>query len=276
MQSKYQLRVNMTQKNKASRLSRDAVAVVPHSSSDSGEKRTPGIQVRSQSAPTPLFKTGSIQDARSTTDQHAKTSRNYEFWKRTLDLVLGFALLVVAVPIVLCAAAAIRLDTPGSPFFFQTRLGKNGKPFTIFKLRGMYMDARVRYPTYYDYSHKRDLEFCFHHEDDPRVTRAGKFIRKTSIDELPNLWNVVKGDISLVGPRPEIPDVLALYGPYRDEYLSVKPGITCLSKCTGRDRLTKRETIELDLGYIRCRSLRVDFGILWKTFRGVLLRRDVF
>jgi lipopolysaccharide/colanic/teichoic acid biosynthesis glycosyltransferase len=140
----------------------------------------------------------------------------------------------------------------------------------------MYIDARERFPTFYDYSKKQDLEFCFHHEEDPRVTRAGKFIRKTSIDELPNLWNVVLGDMSLVGPRPEIPEVLALYGAYKDEYLSVKPGVTCLSKCTGRDRLTKRETVEFDLEYIRHRTFLYDLQILWRTFRGVVLRRDVF
>ena len=200
----------------------------------------------------------------------------YLVTKRVFDLTIGLVLLVVAIPIVLIAALAIRINTPGSPFFFQTRLGKNGKPFKIFKLRGMYIDARARFPEYYDYSKKRDLEFCFHHEADPRVTRAGQFIRKTSIDELPNLWNVVKGDMSLVGPRPEIPEVLALYGAYRDEYLSVKPGITCFSKCTGRDTLTKRETIEFDLDYIRRRSFGFDFRILWKTFRSVILRRDVF
>lgn len=203
-------------------------------------------------------------------------SSGYLIAKRAFDFVLGSILLVCALPVVLIAALAIRLDTPGSPFFFQTRLGHNGRPFRIFKLRGMYRDARTRFPAFYDYSRKPDLEFCFHHENDPRVTRAGRFIRKTSIDELPNLWNVVTGDMSLVGPRPEIPEVLALYGPYREEYLSVKPGITCLSKCTGRDRLTKRETIEFDLVYIRDRSFRVDLKILWRTFRGVVLRRDVF
>jgi lipopolysaccharide/colanic/teichoic acid biosynthesis glycosyltransferase len=201
---------------------------------------------------------------------------SYALSKRAFDLVLGSILLVVAIPIILIAAAAIRVNTPGSPFFVQTRLGTSGKPFKIFKLRGMYIDARARFPTYYDYSAKRDLEFCFHHEEDPRVTRAGRFIRKTSIDELPNLWNVVLGDMALVGPRPEIPEVLALYGPHRNEYLSVKPGVTCLSKVTGRDRLTKRETIEFDLDYIRRRSFSLDWKILWRTFRSVALRRDVF
>jgi lipopolysaccharide/colanic/teichoic acid biosynthesis glycosyltransferase len=200
----------------------------------------------------------------------------YETAKRGFDLLLGSGLLVISVPIILIAAAAIRIETPGSPFFIQTRLGRDGKPFRIVKLRGMYADARVRFPSYYDYSSKRDLDFCFHHEEDPRVTRAGMFIRKTSIDELPNLWNVVLGDMSLVGPRPEIPEVLALYGPYRQEYLSVKPGVTCLSKCTGRDRLTKRETIDFDIKYIRERRFGLDLTILWRTFRGVVLRRDVF
>jgi lipopolysaccharide/colanic/teichoic acid biosynthesis glycosyltransferase len=204
------------------------------------------------------------------------TQRTYEGGKRAFDLIFGSALLVVATPIILIAAAAIRFESKGSPFFVQTRLGRNGRPFKIVKLRGMFKDARIRFPSYYDYSNKPNLDFCFHHEVDPRVTRAGNFIRKTSIDELPNLWNVVLGDISLVGPRPEIPEVMALYGPYREEYLSVKPGVTCLSKCTGRDRLTKRETIEYDLNYIRGRSFRLDIRILWQTFRGVVMRRDVF
>jgi lipopolysaccharide/colanic/teichoic acid biosynthesis glycosyltransferase len=148
----------------------------------------------------------------------------YEPAKRLFDLALGTVLLVVAVPIILTAAAAIRAESAGSPFFVQTRLGKNGRTFKIVKLRGMYADARSRFPSYYDFSTRQDLDFCFHVEEDPRITRAGKFIRRTSIDELPNLWNVVLGDMSLVGPRPEIPEVMALYGHYREEYLSVKPG----------------------------------------------------
>jgi lipopolysaccharide/colanic/teichoic acid biosynthesis glycosyltransferase len=202
--------------------------------------------------------------------------RIYPAAKRLLDLLVGLSLLLISTPIIIIAAAAIWLESKGSPFFVQTRLGKNGRSFKIFKLRGMFIDAKVRFPSYYDYSNKEDLDFCFHHEVDPRITRCGNFFRKTSIDELPNLWNVVLGDISLVGPRPEIPEVMALYGNYRQEYLSVKPGVTCLSKCTGRDRLTKRETIEYDLEYIRQRSFRVDMHILWRTFRVVILRRDVF
>jgi len=201
---------------------------------------------------------------------------SYRFAKRFLDLTLGSVLLVLCLPVVTLAALVIWLESPGSPFFFQYRLGLDGKPFRIFKLRGMYTDARERFPHLYDYSTKPDLNFYFHEQSDPRVTRVGRFTRKTSIDELPNLWNVVTGDMSLVGPRPEIPEVLALYGPYRDEYLSVKPGITCLSKCSGRDHLTKSESIELDIKYIRQRTFVRDFGILCRTIHGVLMRRNVF
>ncbi len=199
----------------------------------------------------------------------------YEPLKRVFDMLLGFILLLIAAPIILVAAAAIRMESPGSPFFIQTRWAGTAGRSRLSNF-GECTDARVRFPSYYDYSGKQNLDFCFHLEDDPRVTRAGKFIRKTSIDELPNLWNVVLGDMSLVGPRPEIPEVLALYGAYRDEYLSVKPGVTCLSKCTGRDRLTKRETIEFDLNYVRDRNFALDLKVLWRTFRSVMLRRDVF
>jgi lipopolysaccharide/colanic/teichoic acid biosynthesis glycosyltransferase len=201
---------------------------------------------------------------------------SYRVAKRLLDLVLGSVLFVICLPIILVAALLIRIESPGSPFFFQTRLGEGGGRFRIVKLRGMYRDARDRFPELYDYSVHKGLDFYFHYEADPRVTRWGRFFRRTSIDELPNFWNVITGDMSLVGPRPEIPDVLAMYGRYRAEYLSVKPGITCVSKCTGRDRLTKRETIELDLKYIRERSFRKDLTLLWRTFRSVVLRRNVY
>ncbi len=262
----------MTHKPQASRVPRDVAASSPNLRNEGVGRTNSGSVVRLSQEP--VQSTAKAHEIPS----YALRSSGvlYAVAKRTFDLIVGTALLLVAMPIVLMAAIAIRLDTPGSPFFFQTRIGKNGKPFTIFKLRGMFIDARKQFPEYYDFSKRQDLEFCFHHEDDPRVTRAGKFIRKTSIDELPNLWNVVMGDVSLVGPRPEIPEVMALYGSYRDEYLSVKPGITCLSKVTGRDRLTKKETIEFDLDYVRNHCFSLDLKILWRTFCGVVLRRDVF
>jgi lipopolysaccharide/colanic/teichoic acid biosynthesis glycosyltransferase len=275
MTNNYHARVEMTPKVQARHATREAMSMAPAMNSDPVTQQTGSGDVFGSQP----FRDLSIAESKNATDARHRVRFErlpYRFTKRLFDITLGSVLLVIAIPIVLIAAVAIRIDTPGSPFFFQTRLGKNGKPFKIFKLRGMDMDARVRFPAHYDYSKKRDLEFCFHHEEDPRVTRAGKIIRKTSVDELPNLWNVVLGDMSLVGPRPEIPEVLALYGPYRDQYLSVKPGITCLSKITGRDKLTKRETIDFDLEYIRTRSFSSDFVILWRTIRSVLSRRDVF
>jgi len=277
MPTKVQARVKMTPKSQATSAPGEQPTIATHLPRDSRSTPRGTGALRAAGTVTefslPDGKPASVIKLRRTSRLRRQT---YLVAKRIFDLVVGIPLLLIATPIVLAAALAIRINTPGSPFFFQTRLGKNGKPFKIFKLRGMYIDARVRFPTYYDYSQKRDLEFCFHHEDDPRVTPAGRIIRKTSIDELPNLWNVVLGDMSLVGPRPEIPEVLALYGPYRDQYLSVKPGITCLSKVTGRDKLTKRETIDFDLEYIRTRTFMSDVLILWRTIRSVLLRRDVF
>jgi lipopolysaccharide/colanic/teichoic acid biosynthesis glycosyltransferase len=277
MPTKYQVQVKMTPKVNPSQIRRDA-AISPTT-----ESRDPLGRLVKAGAVRPIQAPGhaSFEPHGQVHPAHPHGVRTatpllYEPLKRVFDFSLGVVLLTIATPIILTAAVAIRVETKGSPFFIQKRLGKGGRPFKIVKLRGMFVDSRTRFAGYYDYSSHQDLEFCFHHEVDPRVTRAGRFIRKTSIDELPNLWNVVLGDMSLVGPRPEIPEVLALYGPYRDEYVSVKPGITCLSKITGRDRLTKRETIEFDLGYIRKRSLAVDLRILWTTFRSVLMRRDVF
>jgi lipopolysaccharide/colanic/teichoic acid biosynthesis glycosyltransferase len=273
-------RLRMNSNSQVARARKDAQAEVRNSAEHLGPDTSQVAQQQSGRPRADQNRIAYLSIARERPTEALASERSlsppYDVTKRAFDLAFGLGLLIVATPVILIAAAAIRLESKGSPFFVQTRLGKNGRPFKIVKLRGMFKDARVRFPSYYDYSNKRDLDFCFHHEVDPRVTRAGNFIRKTSIDELPNLWNVVLGDMSLVGPRPEIPEVMALYGSYRDVYLSVKPGVTCLSKCTGRDRLTKQETIEYDLEYIRRRSFKLELQILWRTFRGVVTRRDVF
>jgi lipopolysaccharide/colanic/teichoic acid biosynthesis glycosyltransferase len=197
----------------------------------------------------------------------------YLITKRVLDVVLGGILFILSVPLILLAALAVRLESPGNPFFVQVRVGLKGKKFKIFKLRGMYSDARDRFPDLYDYGRFEDLDFYFHYQQDPRITVVGRFLRRTSIDELPNFLNVVLGTMTLVGPRPEIPEVLRLYGECAPLYLAVKPGVTCLSKITGRDLLTKRESVNLDLEYIDNMSFLLDIRILWKTFRNVLLLR---
>ena len=140
------------------------------------------------------------------------------------------------------------------------------------------MNAKERFPELYEYSDfilQEDLNFHFHFPEDPRVTRVGKFCRRTSIDELPNFINVVMGDMSMVGPRPEIPEMFDGYYGYKEGYTSVKPGITSLSKCTGRDSLTKRETLELDINYIYDQTVISDLQIIWKTMVAVIIRKHV-
>jgi lipopolysaccharide/colanic/teichoic acid biosynthesis glycosyltransferase len=183
------------------------------------------------------------------------------------DRVLAAIGLAIISPLLLAIAIAIRLDSPGPAFFRQVRIGRDGRPFRFWKFRGMYVDARRRFPELYDYRYSAEQArtLRFHPPSDPRVTRVGRFIRRTSLDELPNLINVVLGDMSLVGPRPEIPELVPYYGVSARMILSVKPGITSLAKLLGRDHLTFEETLELDLRYVRERSLRMDIGVLVGT-----------
>jgi len=200
-----------------------------------------------------------------------------EVVKDALDRALALAGLVAVSPVLLAMAVAVRLDSPGPAFFRQTRIGRGGRPFTFWKFRGMHVDARRRFPELYDYRYSPEQlqGLRFHPDEDPRVTRVGLWIRRTSLDELPNLVNVVLGDMSLVGPRPEIPELLPYYGRSAKTLLSVKPGITSLAKLVGRDNITFPETLELDLRYIRERSLRTDLAILFGTVWMVLTGRSV-
>jgi lipopolysaccharide/colanic/teichoic acid biosynthesis glycosyltransferase len=189
------------------------------------------------------------------------------FTKRLLDVLIAGAGLALSSPLLFLAACAIRLESRGPAIFRQERVGRHNTRFTLYKLRGLYDDARTRHPELYDYDlADTDLsEFRFHWKGDPRVTRVGRFLRRTSIDELPNLWNVLKGDLSLVGPRPEIPEMLPHYGVARDIVLSVKPGVVSLAKVTGRDELTFTETLARDVDYVQNRSLWLDVQIIVRT-----------
>jgi lipopolysaccharide/colanic/teichoic acid biosynthesis glycosyltransferase len=197
--------------------------------------------------------------------------------KSVSDRVLAVIGLAVIAPLLAMIALAVRLDSPGPALFRQSRVGRGGRTFTFWKFRGMFVDARQRFPELYDYNYSaaevQDLRF--HPGEDPRVTRAGQFLRRTSLDELPNLINVVLGDMSLVGPRPEIPELLTYYGPAAGEVLSVRPGITSLAKLVGRDNITFEETLALDLRYIRERSLALDFRLLFGTAFMVVTGRSV-
>lgn len=194
--------------------------------------------------------------------------------KRAFDVVFSALVLVCTAPVVLAAAMAIRFDTPGPVLFRQPRLGQGGRIFTLVKLRGMYADAPERFPELYVYdASPHPDQFYFHLPHDPRVTRVGGFLRRWSIDELPNFWNVLRGDMSVVGPRPEIPQLAGLYGTALEQLLSVKPGVTSPAKATGRDELSFSETLASDLAYASHNSFLSDI-IIVRTARSLLRRRD--
>lgn len=189
--------------------------------------------------------------------------------KRLLDVVLGSLLLVMAAPIIAAAALAIRLSGPGRVFYPWRVLGERGRPFVGFKLRTMVANAEELKGTLLDRNEMNGPVFKI--RDDPRVTPLGRWLRKFSIDELPQLWSVVKGDMSLVGPRPCAPEEFERFTPWQRGKLAVVPGITCLWQVEGRSRISDfEEWIRLDLRYIREWSLGLDLKILARTVPAVL------
>ncbi len=188
--------------------------------------------------------------------------------KRLLDVVLSLGLLMIGAPLILFAAVAIRLTSPGSVFFKQERMGLNGRIFTLYKFRTMIDDAHRRRA---EVAHLNEMNGpVFKVKADPRVTRVGRLLRKFSLDELPQLWNVVKGDMSLVGPRPPIPEEVILYERWQKRRLSMKPGLTCLWQISGRNDLDFDRWMELDLQYIDNWSPTLDFKIMLRTIPAVL------
>ncbi|TNC17136.1 sugar transferase [Georgenia sp. 311] len=188
--------------------------------------------------------------------------------KLVFDKVVGTALLLLATPVILPAALAVRLTSPGPAFFAQTRVGLDGVPFTMLKLRSMYVDAEARLEALRDRNEGNGMLFKL--RDDPRVTRIGGVLRRLSIDELPQLWNVVRGDMSLVGPRPALPSEVAQFDGDVLQRLRVKPGLTGLWQVSGRSNLSVEQSVRLDLRYTDNWSVRMDVAILWRTAHAVL------
>lgn len=199
----------------------------------------------------------------------------YERWgKRVCDVVGASVLLVLSAPILLVAMLAIKLDSRGPVLFRSTRCGRGGRPFNFYKLRSMYNGSHTRRHTL---MHLNEMDGpVFKLARDPRITRAGRILRRTSVDELPQLWNVIRGDMSLVGPRPPIPEEVAQYSPRELQRLSVRPGLTCLWQVSGRSTLGFDEWIRLDIDYIQSRSLGLDFKILLRTIPAVLSCRGAY
>ena len=195
--------------------------------------------------------------------------------KRGVDILISSAAILALAPVFLLVALLIRLDSPGPVLFKQTRVGRWGKTFSFWKLRSMYIDAEERKAAI---AKQNEMEggVIFKMKEDPRITRIGKFLRRGSIDELPQLWNVLKGDMSLVGPRPPIPEEVARYGAPAWRRLDVKPGITCTWQVSGRALIPFSEQVAMDRDYVRRRSLLTDLGILLRTVPAVLGRRGAW
>lgn len=203
--------------------------------------------------------------------QNLKNHRWYWIGRRIQDVILSSVALVVLSPLMLATAIAIIIDDPSAgPIFSQERIGRNGKPFKFYKFRSMCANAEEKLDELLGQNEMDGPVFKI--KEDPRITRVGKFIRKTSIDELPQLWNILKGDMSIVGPRPALPREVAQYGEYEKQRLYVTPGLSCYWQIAPhRNELTFEEWMDLDVKYVQERSFLVDWKIIFKTFKVCLL-----
>jgi len=194
--------------------------------------------------------------------------------KRALDLTLGGLAMILLSPFWLAIAVGIKLDSPGPVFFRQERVGKDGKTFTVFKFRSMYQDAEERLEKLR--AHNEADGPLFKMKDDPRRTRVGRFIRKTSLDETPQLINVLRGEMSIVGPRPGLPSEVAQYQEWHRKRLEVQPGITGLWQVSGRSNLTFDEMVMLDIYYAENWSVGMDLRIMLRTVPQVLFGEGAY
>ena len=199
--------------------------------------------------------------------------------KRLLDIVASIFLLIALLPFFALVALLIRLDSSGPILFSQVRVGRWGKTFAIWKFRSMYTDAEERKAALEKeqvvYAHHAQAQ-RFKMKKDPRITRVGRFIRKGSIDELPQLWNVLRGDMSLVGPRPPVPREVAKYTLADRRRLEVIPGITYIWQVSGRSDIPFDQQVELDVDYIESHSLRMDLHLLLKTIPAVFMGKGAY
>lgn len=222
---------------------------------------------------------------------------------RAVEFVVALMAIIVILPVMALIALIIKIDSPGPAIFRQTRIGRNmrkngnqvsdseqnsnpqrrtedlgGRPFTFYKFRTMYVDAKERFPGLYKYEYTLEeiKKMYFKIPDDPRLTRFGAHLRKTTLDELPNLINVLKGDMSLIGPRPEIPEMIKYYQGWQRKKFQIKPGITGLAQVNGRGLLGFQETLKIDAEYVERHSFWTNFKIILKTIKVTLLRIGAF
>lgn len=197
------------------------------------------------------------------------------FTKRVFDVTISLVALLLLLPLFLIIGGLIKIDSKGSVFFKHKRIGKNGKVIYLYKFRSMVSNAQELMEKFTP-EQKKEYEENYKLENDPRITRIGKILRKTSIDELPQLINILKGDMSLIGPRPIVEKELDKYGMLRNKFLSVTPGLTGYWACNGRSCTSYDERIKLELYYIYNCSWKLDIKIFFGTIKSVLKRDGAF
>jgi len=195
--------------------------------------------------------------------------------RRAFDLALGCAGLAASAPVILTAAALIKLTSSGPVFFKQVRVGRRGEHINVYKLRTMYVDAEVRLASMLHLNESVG-GVTFKIRRDPRITTVGRYLRKLSIDEVPQFWNLINGTMTTFGPRPPLPREVAIYGARERRRLEVKPGLTCLWQVSGRADLSFEQQVALDIEYIDTSNLRVDAGILARTIPAVLTGKGAY
>lgn len=200
-----------------------------------------------------------------------KRQSPYRYIKRFMDVILATIALVVLSPIFLIIAIAIKIESKGPVFFKHTRIGKNGKIIKLYKFRSMVINAEELIKSFTPEQMKEYKE-NYKLTNDPRITKIGKFLRKTSLDELPQLLNIIKGDLSIIGPRPVVTDELEKYGANTKKFLSVTPGLTGYWAANGRSCTTYEQRMQMELYYIDNLSLKMDVKVFFKTIEAVIKR----
>lgn len=199
-------------------------------------------------------------------------AKTYDIVKRIIDIIIGSIGLIICLPIFIIIGIIIKLDSKGPIFFKHKRIGKHGNKLEIYKFRTM-IDNAEEAMKYFTEEQKKEFKENFKLENDPRVTRIGKILRKTSLDELPQIINILKGEMSIIGPRPIVETELEKYGKDKEKFLSVAPGLTGNWAANGRSDVSYEERIALELDYIENRSLMLDLKIFFKTIGSVLKGR---
>lgn len=211
----------------------------------------------------------SLKETKTTLPKVSDIKTPYDFIKRTCDIGLSSVGLIVLAPVFLLIGIAIKIDSKGPTFFVHKRIGKNGKIINIYKFRTMYEDSEDMIKKF---SKEQIEEYKENYKlkQDPRVTKIGKFLRKTSLDELPQILNILKGELSIVGPRPVVSSELEKYGSNKEKFLSIKPGLTGYWQVNGRSLTSYEERIKMELYYIENRGIWLDTKIFFKTIISVI------